>query len=256
MTRAKFRAFTQLADGFHQLGNKASAERRGVITRYRDRAAAQARPARRADQHEHDPRCTSSSARRRRRPAMGEKMTDDDRGVAGGRRQGRRSGCSAAATPGGTARSEATATCTTRSSGCCSSTASTRARGFPRVTPEVHRTEAVIHSTSWRPHGPTVVLTYMAVVRTARVRAGDVAGRRAGHRGAAGGGREGRRRTARPRCPCQGGSTSPCTAAAPGVPGGPWRRRRDGRGTGRELAAAPGTARARAGRDVQRAARG
>ena len=35
---AKFRAFTQLADGFHQLGNKASAERRGVITRYRDRA--------------------------------------------------------------------------------------------------------------------------------------------------------------------------------------------------------------------------
>ena len=34
---AKFRAFTQLADGFHQLGDKASAERRGVITRYRDR---------------------------------------------------------------------------------------------------------------------------------------------------------------------------------------------------------------------------
>lgn len=35
---AKFRAFTQLADGFHQLGDKASAERRGVITRYRNRA--------------------------------------------------------------------------------------------------------------------------------------------------------------------------------------------------------------------------
>ena len=35
---AKFRAFTQLAGGFHQLGDKASAERRGVITRYRDRA--------------------------------------------------------------------------------------------------------------------------------------------------------------------------------------------------------------------------
>jgi len=34
---AKFRAVSQLADGFHQLGNEASAERRGVVTRYRDR---------------------------------------------------------------------------------------------------------------------------------------------------------------------------------------------------------------------------
>jgi hypothetical protein len=34
---AKFRAVTQLADGFHRLGDEASAERRGVVTRYRDR---------------------------------------------------------------------------------------------------------------------------------------------------------------------------------------------------------------------------
>jgi hypothetical protein len=34
---AKFRAVTQLADGFYELGNEASAERRGVVTRYRDR---------------------------------------------------------------------------------------------------------------------------------------------------------------------------------------------------------------------------
>jgi hypothetical protein len=34
---AKFRAVSQLADGLHQLGNEASAERRGVVTRYRDR---------------------------------------------------------------------------------------------------------------------------------------------------------------------------------------------------------------------------
>jgi hypothetical protein len=34
---AKFRAVTQLADGFRRLGDEASAERRGVVTRYRDR---------------------------------------------------------------------------------------------------------------------------------------------------------------------------------------------------------------------------
>ena len=35
---AKFKAISQLADGFHRLGNKASAERRGVVKRYRDRS--------------------------------------------------------------------------------------------------------------------------------------------------------------------------------------------------------------------------
>jgi hypothetical protein len=34
---AKFKAVSQFADGFHQLGNEASAERRGVVRRYRDR---------------------------------------------------------------------------------------------------------------------------------------------------------------------------------------------------------------------------
>ena len=34
---AKFKAVSQMADGFHQLGNEASAERRGVVKRYRDR---------------------------------------------------------------------------------------------------------------------------------------------------------------------------------------------------------------------------
>ena len=34
---AKFKAVTQLADGLHELGDEASAERRGVVTRYRDR---------------------------------------------------------------------------------------------------------------------------------------------------------------------------------------------------------------------------
>lgn len=35
---AKFKAVSQLADGFRQLGNAASAERRGVVKRYRDRS--------------------------------------------------------------------------------------------------------------------------------------------------------------------------------------------------------------------------
>lgn len=34
---AKFRAVSQMADGFQRLGNEASAERRGVVRRYRDR---------------------------------------------------------------------------------------------------------------------------------------------------------------------------------------------------------------------------
>lgn len=34
---AKFRAVTQLADGLHGLGNEASAERREVVNRIRDR---------------------------------------------------------------------------------------------------------------------------------------------------------------------------------------------------------------------------
>ena len=34
---AKFKAVSRMADGFQKLGNKASAERRGVVKRYRDR---------------------------------------------------------------------------------------------------------------------------------------------------------------------------------------------------------------------------
>ena len=62
------------------------------------------------------------------------------------------------------ARSGATATCTTRSSGCCSTTASTRAARISSRSLPKCRAAAVIHSTIWRPDGPAVVLTYMAVV--------------------------------------------------------------------------------------------
>ena len=112
---------------------------------------------------------------------------------------------------------------------------------------------AVIHSTSWRPDGSSVVLTYMAVIRAAGyvvetwpdaaplTAALPAAVCKAPPHGAA-------------EVPVPRWSTSPCTACGIWQFLATWRRRGDGGGAGRELAAAPGPAPARAGRDVQRAA--
>ena len=68
---------------------------------------------------------------------------------------------------GGSARSRRPATCITRSSSLLFHHGIDPGDAvFIRVPEESPRAE-VIHSTSWRPDGPTIVLTYMAVVKSA-----------------------------------------------------------------------------------------
>ena len=80
---------------------------------------------------------------------------------------------------------------------------------FIRVPADMPQTGA-LHSTSWRPHGPTIVLTYMAVVKAGgyvreRWPAAGPSTPRCPRRSAR------PRRTARPRCPYPDWSTSPLT---------------------------------------------
>ena len=79
----------------------------------------------------------------------------------------------------------------------------------------------VLHMTSGGRTARRTCSTYMAVVDTPGVRAGDLAGRRADHRGASGGGRQGAaaRRGRGARAP-SGRRPAP-RPAAPGVPRGP-----------------------------------